>query len=277
MIPRTARREQASAAIPAPAPARTPPRSIAEVLARPRVRLGAGAAVVAVTALAVRHRDVGPWEADAFRAVNGLPSSMYPVAWACMQLGAFGAAPAAAGAAWLAGEGELAGRLLASGTGTWALAKLVKRAVRRPRPGTLLPGVHCRGHPAAGLGYLSGHAGVAAALGAAAFPRLGPRGRALILIAVPAVGLTRIYTGAHLPLDIAGGAALGLAVEAAVTLVTGQVPGVVCTRVPSTRVRSTSAWAISVAGWVNRLRSSTTRSARLPGSIEPASRSSWLT
>jgi len=27
------------------------------------------------------------------------------------------------------------------------------------------------------------------------------------------VGLTRVYVGAHLPLDVAGGAALGLAVE----------------------------------------------------------------
>jgi len=34
------------------------------------------------------------------------------------------------------------------------------------------------------------------------------------------VGLTRVYVGAHLPLDIAGGAALGLTVEALVSLVT---------------------------------------------------------
>jgi len=105
------------------------------------------------------------------------------------------------------------------------LAKLVKQVVRRPRPGALLPGTRCRGRPAAGLGYLSGHAGVAAALGAAALPRLGPGGRAVVLIAVPAVGLTRIYTGAHLPLDIVGGTALGLAIEATVTLVTGRTTG----------------------------------------------------
>jgi membrane-associated phospholipid phosphatase len=43
-------------------------------------------------------------------------------------------------------------------------------------------------------------------------------GRALVLTAVPVVGLTRIYAGAHLPLDIAGGAALGLAVDAAVAV-----------------------------------------------------------
>jgi undecaprenyl-diphosphatase len=175
-----------------------------------------------VTAWAARRDHISPAEATAFRAVNGLPDSIHLPAWAIMQLGTLGAAPTAAGLVWLAGERRPAGQLLAAGTGTWALAKLVKQVVRRPRPGALLPGIHYRGRPAAGLGYLSGHAGVAAALGAAAFPRLGRGGRALILIAVPAVGLTRIYTGAHLPLDIVGGAAFGLAVEAAVTLVTGR-------------------------------------------------------
>jgi len=36
--------------------------------------------------------------------------------------------------------------------------------------------------------------------------------------AVPLVGLARLYVGAHLPLDMAGGAGLGLAVEALVSL-----------------------------------------------------------
>jgi len=90
--------------------------------------------------------------------------------------------------------------------------------VRRPRPAALLAGTRRRGPDATGLGYLSGHAGVAVALGAAALPHLGPAGRALTLAAMPAVGLTRVYVGAHLPLDIAGGAALGLAMEAALAL-----------------------------------------------------------
>ncbi len=130
----------------------------------------------------------------------------------------FGAVPAAAATAWRAGDGELAGRLLLGGTGAWALSKVVKQAVRRPRPAALLPGARGRGRDAAGLGYLSGHAAVAVALGVAALPRLGPAARALTLTAMPLVGLTRVYVGAHLPLDIAGGVALGLAADAAAGL-----------------------------------------------------------
>ena len=184
------------------------------VLADPRVRLGIGIAALLVTALAVRRDRVTPGEARVFRAVNGLPDAVHAPAWAIMQLGTLGAAPAAASAAWLAEDRELAGRLLASGTATWALSKLVKQMVRRPRPAALLEGTRRRGRDAAGLGYLSGHAGVAVALGAAALPHLGPSGRALTVTAIPVVGLTRMYVGAHLPLDIVGGAALGLAVEA---------------------------------------------------------------
>lgn len=193
-------------------------RSPWEILGDPRLRLGLGLTAMVVTSVAARRKHVGPVEAAAFRAVNDLPESLYPSVWVIMQLGTLGAAPAAAGGAWLAGNRELAGRLLAGGSATWILSKLVKRLVRRPRPAAMLAGARGRGRDATGLGYLSGHAGVAVALGAAALPRLGPAGRAAVICIVPAVGLSRIYVGAHLPLDTVGGAALGLAVDAAVAL-----------------------------------------------------------
>ena len=219
MTPLSGAADQAGISTPAlRSPQRGPKRSLADALADPRVRLGAGAAALLVTAIAAHRDHVGQCEAAAFRAVNGLPRSFYPPAWTVMQLGTLGAAPAAAGVAWLAGDRELAGRLLAGGAGTWALSKVFKQMVRRPRPAALVSGVRTRGRDASGLGYLSGHAGVAVALGASAFPHLGKTGRAVTLSVAPVVGLTRIYVGAHLPLDVAGGAALGFVVEAAATL-----------------------------------------------------------
>lgn len=194
-------------------------RAATGLLADPRVRLGIGAAAMLVTALPVRGDRVGWREARAFRTVNGLPDALYVPAWVVMQFGAIGAAPAAASAAWAASDRRLAWRLLTAGSATWALSKLVKHIVPRPRPTMLLADTRCRGRPASGLGYLSGHAGVAVALGTAALPRFGATGRAVTLGLVPVVGLSRVYVGAHFPLDVVGGAALGLAVDAAVALV----------------------------------------------------------
>src|SRR5215475_5753244 len=119
--------------------------SLIGVLSDPRVRLGIGTAALLGTARAACHDRVSQGEARVFRAVNGLPDALQAPAWAIMQLGTLGAVPAAAGAAWLADDRELAGLLLASGTSTWALAKLVKQVVRRPRPAALLPGTRRRG------------------------------------------------------------------------------------------------------------------------------------
>jgi len=194
-------------------------RGLAELLGEPRTRLGLGLGGLLGTALAVRRDRVSPWEARVFLAVNGLTDAVYPAAWVVMQAGAFGAVPAVSASAWLTGDRVVAGRLLAGGTAAWTLSKLVKQAVHRPRPAALLPGTRGRGPDATGLGYLSGHAAVATTLGAAVLPRLTPAGRAIALSVIPLVGLTRVYVGAHLPLDVAGGAALGLAVEATAELI----------------------------------------------------------
>ncbi len=97
----------------------------------------------------------------------------------------------------------------------WVLAKVVKAVVRRGRPAALLGGVRSRGPESSGLGYLSGHAAVSTALAAAAYPYLGRRGRRLAVASASVVGVSRIYVGALLPLDVAGGVALGLLVDGA--------------------------------------------------------------
>lgn len=187
----------------------------------PLVRLTLGSAGVVATAAVLDRDRVGPREERFYRAVNQLPDEIYGPAWIVMQCGALGAAPVAAAIAWRAGERRLASQLILAGASAWALSKVVKRIVRRPRPAALVAGSRHRGKEAAGLGYLSGHAGVVVAMGLVAWPHLGPRTRAAVLAAAPIVGLSRIYVGAHLPLDVVGGASLGVAVNAAVSLLDG--------------------------------------------------------
>jgi membrane-associated phospholipid phosphatase len=185
-------------------------------LADPEGRLLLGLSGLALSGLAVHDRSIGRREAAVFRAVNDLPDRLFPPAWVVMQAGTLAAGPVAAAVAWATGRPRLAPRLALGGVGSWALSKAIKRVYRRPRPSSLLDRTRSRGKEAAGLGYVSGHAGVALALGTAAYPQLGRTGRLATLVAVPTVGLCRIYVGAHLPLDVIGGAAMGLAVDAAV-------------------------------------------------------------
>jgi undecaprenyl-diphosphatase len=138
-----------------------------------------------------------------------------------MQLGALAAIPVASGVAAATGHHTLSRRMLGTGITTWLIAKVVKRLVGRGRPDGLMPRVRVRGRAATGEGFLSGHAGIATALATAAMP-MYPDLRLPLAGLAATVGVARIYVGAHLPLDVVGGAALGLTVDAAVTALIGK-------------------------------------------------------
>src|SRR5204863_331889 len=147
---------------------------------------------------------------------NRLPDSLHRPVWAVMQFGALAAAPAAAAVALaVSGDRRLAARLAGGGVAVWAAAKVVKRAVPRGRPAALVAGARVRGREAAGLGFPSGHAGVATVLAGVAMAAVRPGRRPALVALAATVGAARVYVGAHLPLDVAGGVALGLIVDAA--------------------------------------------------------------
>ena len=191
----------------------------------PRLRLGLGVAGLALTTTGVRPDRVGPLEESLFRAVNRLPDSLGGPLWLVMQSGTLAAAPVSAVVAELAGRPALARRFLVGGSSAWVLAKVIKRCFERPRPTVLVSEAKRRGREQSGLGFVSGHAAVATSLCAAALPELGSPARRAAVVAAATVALARLYTGAHLPLDVLGGIALGVAVEAAVEIATPEEPG----------------------------------------------------
>ena len=91
--------------------------------------------------------------------------------------------------------------------------------MERGRPDDLLDDVVVRGAAAHGLGFVSGHVAVAVAMATVAWPYLGRAGRAAVWALAVLVAVLRVYVGAHLPLDVGGGAGLGLAAGSAVNLV----------------------------------------------------------
>jgi len=186
--------------------------------------LAGGALLLVFTALPVHRDQISDVETYVFRVVNDHTVLPFVVVWTLMQLGNFLAIPVSALAAVLTRRYRLAVGMLVGGVATYYLAKVVKRNVPRGRPAELLGDVHIRGDEPLGLGFVSGHAGVVTLLAVLAWPYLGRRARIAVLAAAIFVCLARMYVSAHLPLDIIGGAALGLAVGGAMRLLLGR-PG----------------------------------------------------
>lgn len=178
-----------------------------------------GCFVLLVTGLLARG-GVSEAERVVFQAVNELPESLHPFIWPLMQYGTFITIPVLAVVAFCFRRFRLGIALLLAGVGVYLIALLVKATVERQRPGSLLDGVEARESFAPeSLGYPSGHASVAAALTVVATAYL-PRRWALAAAGVAVVVMFgRMYMGAHLPLDLIGGAALGAIAGGVVNLV----------------------------------------------------------
>jgi membrane-associated phospholipid phosphatase len=181
-----------------------------------------GCGVLLLSAWPVDAGRVPGAEAAVFRAIDGTTVLPFVVVWPVMQLGNVLVVPVSALLAAAFRRWRLAAELLIAGVATYVAAKVVKGIWPRGRPDALLTDVVIRGEAALGRGFVSGHAATLTALATVAWPWLGRRGRVAVVAVVVLVCLARVYVGAHLPLDVVGGAGLGLAVAGLVRLALGR-------------------------------------------------------
>jgi membrane-associated phospholipid phosphatase len=182
------------------------------------VVLVASLAVFALCAVIVADGRVGPAERAAFRAVNGLPDWLYPPMLLFQYLGVLAMPLVVAAGALALRRWRLAAALVLVVPLKLATERVAKLLVERERPGTTVPDAILHGVPSAGLSFTSGHAIITFAIAGLLALVLPRRWGVVALVLAALNAVARVYLGAHNPLDVVGGAAIGLAIAAVLDL-----------------------------------------------------------
>lgn len=161
-------------------------------------------------------------ERPVFEYVNSWPHSLHGLLYAITQFGGLGGLFIWVGVGWYLINKRGALTVIGTGILAWILAKVAKLLVARGRPHDLLSQVHLfSGERFGGYGFPSGHATFSAACATILYYQVPRRYRKYILLTVFLVGISRMYLGAHFPLDIVGGWALGSFIGSAVMMAVG--------------------------------------------------------
>ena len=185
---------------------------------RDLIVLVASLAVFAVCAVIVANGRVGPAERAIFHAINGLPDWLYRPMLVFQYLGVLAMPLVVAVGALALRRWRLAGALVLVVPLKLALERTVKLLVQRERPGTTVPDAILHGVPSAGLSFTSGHAIITFAIAGLLALVLPRRWGIVAFVLATLNAIARVYLGAHNPLDVVGGAAIGLAIAATLDL-----------------------------------------------------------
>ena len=181
--------------------------------------LVASLAVFAGCAVIVADGRVGPAERAVFHAINGLPSWLYRPMLVFQYLGVLAVPLVVAAGALAFRRWRLAVALVLVVPLKLAAERVPKQLVQRERPGTTVPDAILRGVPHGGLSFVSGHAIITFAIAGLLVLVLPRRWGVVALVLAACNAVARVYLGAHNPLDVVGGAAIGLIIAAVLDMI----------------------------------------------------------
>ena len=186
---------------------------------RDLILLAASLAVFAVCAVIAADGRVGPAERAVFHAVNGLPGWLHQPMLYAQYLGVLGVPLVFAVGALLFRRWRLAAALVLVVPCKLGLERVAKLLVQRQRPGTTVPDAILRGVPHGGLSFTSGHAIITFAIAGLLVMVLPRRWGVVAIVLAVCNAVARVYLGAHNPLDVVGGAAIGLIIAAVLDMI----------------------------------------------------------
>jgi membrane-associated phospholipid phosphatase len=181
------------------------------------------AVVVTATSVVASNGRVSASERHVFDAINGLPDALHWPMWVLQLTGVTGTAVVVALIAVWRRRYRLAVALVVLvPLKLLAERAVLKMLVHRERPGSTVPGAVLRDAAPTGLSFPSGHAIIAAGIATLLTPYLGTRGRIVVWTLAVLNNVSRIYLGAHNPLDIVCGGAVGIILGCVLTWIVGR-------------------------------------------------------
>ena len=163
--------------------------------------------------------DVAGWDAALYRDLNEVPAALATILTPLSRLFLFGGLTVGAVLAviYVVIRNRTALPVLigaAAAIIAMVTANLAKAVADRPRPYETVAHAILRQQPAHGTSFPSSHTAVALATAIALVPFMVRPVAVVAIVYAALVGWSRIYVGVHYPLDVLGGAGIGVAIGA---------------------------------------------------------------